>query len=541
MLRFLRAFCFAVLLSGILFAQDSSSTIGIGGTPKPTLGQDAQQSAEWAEFLRQLADPDVPYVQCPAGEWRVSKSILIQRSNVTVDFDGATIVPVNGLFMPIRVLGDVDMKERHATGTVLETTRSLQLDPADPFPVAVGDLHRVGCGVNYSDPNECQFVTLRQVVSVDGTTVIYDRPFGVRAHVYESLERLVHLSGYPEKVGPWGPGNAYGSQQKRGLGTDHGIMRISKPADRVVLIRPKIQWPEGSRLYGSWGINLAFCRDCVVLDAEVINPCGSAVHLWWCENCVVSGLRTSGNGGGNPWIHREPPVVTGAAIAVSAWGAVAAKISRVTIESTNTSLLNFEAGCRSVDIRNSRIATSWSPHVQRTPQFGIYGPGAVTVSQVTIVGDVVSSSLFPGWLDDVTFRDIRFVSWQMPDWLSWVKFGKHIGPMQWGEDRFGPIEDIEFSFVPQKDGFAVPYPDGLITSAEFRLTSWDGIRHLGIRDNYLPGDSLSVAPNPEVYQVQLGHTYAKYRQQLAAHRVWIQPGAAVQPIKVKCQIMKAIQ
>lgn len=541
MLRFVRLLCVAVLLSGILYAQDSSSTIGTGGTPKPAIGQDAQRSAEFSEFLRQLADPDVAYVRCPAGEWCVSKSILVQRSNVVVDFDGATIVPVDGLFMPLRVVGELEGKEWHATGVVGSGTRGLSLDPAESFPVAVGDVHRVGIGVNFSDPNESQYVAIRRVVAVDNGIVQYDRPFGIAAQQFESFERLSQLSGYPEKVGPWGPGSVYGSQQLRGLGTDHGIRAIRKPADRVTILRPRIVWPEGSRLYGTWGVNLAFCRDCIVLDAEVVNPCGSAVHLWWCENCVVTGLKLSGDGGGNPWIHKVPPGVTDAANAVSAWGAVDARISRVAIRSTNTSLLNFEAGCRGIEIRNCDIATTWAQGVRTAPQFGIYGPGSVSVESITIDNEVRSSSMWPGWLADTTFRDLRFVRPQLPDWISWSNSGKHIGPLQWGEHRFGSIETVEFSFTPDRDGFSIPYPEGVVKSAEFQVADWTGVRAVNVKNNYTGTAASTVVPDVGSYQLRVGDTYQQYRQQLAGHRVWIVRGATVQPIKVKCQIMKAIQ
>lgn len=499
------------------------------------------RESAWELFTAQLADSDVSYVRCPPGDWKISQTLLIQRSNVVVDFDGATLIPVDGLFMPIRVMSAIEQSEWHATGKVDEDTRVLTLDGREDMRSIPGEVHLVKTGVNFSDPNEAQSTSLRVVESIIAGKIVYTRPFGVRAEVYESFEDLAKLSGYPEKVGPWGPGGGvYGSQWKRGLGRDHGIRRLIEPVSRVTLLRPRIVYPEGSRLYGAWGISFAYCTDCLIVDADIVNPCGSAVHLDWCRDCVVSGLSLTGAGGGNPWAHQKVPRRTNAAIAVSAWGAEGCKVSRVSVESTDTSLLNFEAGCRNMEIRDCDIATTWTAGVQPSPQFGIYGPGRVSLASITIDTAPQSSSIFPGWLADTTLADLRFTGDRMPDYLAWSGRGEHLGPMQWGAAMFGEVEQVEFSFTPTKDGFAVPYPEGLILSSEFVVGDWAGIRHLGIRDNYLPGESLSVTPKPEAYQVQFGHTYQQYRQQLAGHRVWIVRGATVQPITVRCKMMRRI-
>lgn len=496
-------------------------------------------NSKWNSFLGELADPTKPYVQCPEGEWKINKPIIINRSDVTVNFEGATIVPVDGLYMPIRVFGDLNKMEWHATGTILADTRELALDTSESMPVKVGDVHRVGIGVNYHDPNESEYVAIRKVVNVNGNTVSYDQAFGIEADIFESYDRLIQLSGYPEKVGSWGPNNVYGSQQKRGLGTDHGIRIISSPADRVILIRPKIVWPEGSRLYGSWGINLAFCRGCIILNAEVVNPCGSAVHLWWCEQCVVSGLKVSGNGGGNPWIHKVPVVVTDAAISVSAWGAVDSKISRVVQTSTNTSFINFEAGSRGVDIRNCMLSTSFDPMVRSAPQFGVYGPGSVFIKDVSVNLPTRSSSLFPGWLDDVQFSNLRILSDNIPDWLSWRNSGKHIGPMEWGNNKFGPVDTVEFSFIPDRDGYSIPYPEGIVIESTIHLQSRDNIRGITTPSECFNNtDGLVLTPVYTSYQIRIGDTYEQYRQQLSGHKIWIVRGSVVQSVTVKCKIMK---
>lgn len=501
-----------------------------------------QDQGQWDDFLVQLADPDVSYVRCPSGEWRISRSILIRRSNVTVDFDGSTIIPVNGLFMPIRVASDVESKEWHATGDITADTQSLSLDPSDFLEVTPGDLHQVRPGVNFSDPNESQYSALRVVRAIDGNSIRYDRPFGIAVTKFESFERLAALSGYPEKVGPWGPGSGvYGSQWKRGLGNDHGVKRVVLPVSRVTLLHPRIVYPDGSRLYGAWGISLSYCTDCLILNAEIENPCGSAVHLDWCRDCVVSGLSLSGVGGGNPWIHQEPPRRTSAAIAVSAWGAENCVINRVDLSSANTALVNFEAGSGNVSIRNCSISTQWMPGIASSPQFGLYGPGRVRVENVSILMAPQSSSVFPGWLADAEFHGLDFRLLAMPDFLSWTNFGRHVGPMQWGEMSFGAAEDVEFTFVPTKDGFPIPYPEGVLLNAEYHLTSWVGVRHVNVVNNYLPSDSLVVRVDPKAFEIGMGVTYVKYRQNLAAHRVWIQPGVTVQPITVRCQMMRRVQ
>ena len=457
-------------------------------------------------------------------------AIKIDRSNLTLDLSNTIIEPKYPDYLPLVIGSSVERDEIHAQG---EINTDINWLVCDSPTLSAGDLVVIKAGVNYSDPAESETAFFMKISHRDGDKIYFDKYFDQSIRIYESYDELSHFTKYPEKMGEWGK---FGGTYKRGLGFDHGIKRVISPVENVTIIAPTIVWPSKSRLYGAWSISMHFCRNVRIINAHVRNPCGSAIHFNWADDCHVDGLKITGFGRSAPYGPGTQLESTTSCTAVSAWGAMNCSVRRGEVTSDNTSLANLEAGYRNILFEDIVLRTSKPAKTQVAPQFGKYGSGRATFENISFDLPTSPSIIFPSHLNNTTIRDLRIIGNTFPDWFSWTR-GEYEGKLRVGDLEFGPPREVEFGFIANKDGFEIPYPDGIIMSAEIYLTTRDGIRNITTPNEcFLSQSGLILKVDPGSYNIKIGDSYVKYREQLKYHRIWMTPSSKNE-IRMKCKLL----
>jgi hypothetical protein len=329
--------------------------------------------------------------------------------------------------------------------------------------------------------------------------------------IYPSYEELSRISGYPEKVGPWGPNNVYGSQQLRGLGADHGIRRIIKESSNIELNNLKIVYNETSRKYGAWGLSFNFSDNCRANNIEVVNPCGSAIHLNWCQNVTLTNVKITGVGDSEPYGVGSKKF---AASAISGWGPRYCTVNDLHITADNTCFANFEAGWSDLTFNNVYVETKQNGSHAIGPQLGFYGLGKALINKIEFNIGVSSSSIFPSWLNsNIVIKDIS-VPEKMPDFFSWVGRGTYKGYFKWGNRRFGEPKWVTQVYTSKPQNTKIPFPEGMIIHTKWKINSRDGLRSINIQggDVFAQNpDKLEFENKSNNNQINLGRTYEEYR------------------------------
>lgn len=484
-----------------------------------------------SELIDSINDPSVTHIKSDIRI--IDKDIRINRSNLTLDLTNSIIRPSVDSLYPLQISSTIDTIERHSYGTITDSTNYLTSSSVSEF--SVGQTHYLKLGVNFSDPNEAYTSIFRKVIAINGNTIVYDKPFGVTPRVFSSYEELIAASKMPEKVGPWGP---VPGTYKRGLGQDHGIRIVTRPVENVTVVNPTVQWPAGSKLYGSNALMFSFAQNCRMINSTILNSCGSAGHFRWAEDCHFDGMRIRGDGRLNPW-NQTSRVAEMTSPALSFWGGnIGCTASNLDIDGWNHALIVSEAGGRQITVSDVILRSKYtnSSAVRKAVIFGLYGTTDVKFENITL-NIPKGIPLYPAGIKGIKVSNLRFETDELPDWIHWGDSFDIKHQLFWGTNEFLPASDVEISFIADKDGFQIPYPEGVILSATIVLESRNGIRNITC-----PSEVFTNNPNLELpiyqtaFQSKPGATYESYRAGLT-HRIWIESGAKV-PIKVRCKIMR---
>jgi hypothetical protein len=320
----------------------------------------------------QWADPRVRVINMPAGTYYLSGRLplRLRRSNVTVNFAGATLIvdPVafNGGSYPIQVQstprsepkyrssGPGDPRDRtlsHITGRIDETTTELTMVPGERVDLAPGEQVMIHAGVSASDPFESQDYIVATVAAVNAAgTITFKSPLGKRIIDYGDAAglRAVVAQGQAGKIGEWG---SYpdASNFSKGYGTDHGLERFAGPIVHdvtfndlhLVLNKPG---RDSSAIPGTmWEVSAIAVQNFKMNRTTIENPRGSGVHLWRAFNTVIDGYKVVGAGLAKIW-----NTSTYASPAISIWGGDGVTVRNMSVTGTNITAFSSEIGPRHV-------------------------------------------------------------------------------------------------------------------------------------------------------------------------------------------------
>lgn len=497
-------------------------------------------AADWSTFLAQVADPTVRYVRAPQGMFDVGAGLNIAQSNKIINFRGCLLTVTDPTYQPVIISSStVAATEKQCTGTVDETTdRITVLDGIFAAGVAIGDNHIIRLGVQDFDPQEPQYSCIRRVVAKEGSVLIYDEPFGYDCPVYASEAALEAVTNYPERVGPWGLNTDTGWFQ-RGLGTDHGIRTIGTLAENILIEELSLRYDGNERMFGAWGILVGASRGVTLRQCHVNNPHGSALHLYFANDCLIDGMSVTGTGRGAPF---GGTVKTNIAVAVSSWASYNCDINNVNLDCEDVDLFNFESGNRQMRSSDCRINSTFGAFPV-SPSVGFYGPGDVSVTNLRInIAQYTNSRLFPAYLNETDLINMVIETAAAPDVLLWQGKGNYLGGFTWGSNEFSAPETVVTDFTAIPSNVPIPYPDGIIMECTFTILSRDGFQSFSIG-----GDPFVANPGALVFsktadqnQIAAGVTYSQYRATLASHRVYRTGGSGNAPVSMSCKVMRLI-
>lgn len=505
------------------------------------------RTTSWAEFASKLTDPSAPYVRGPIGTFNAGNGLSISRNNLVVEMDRTTVYVEAGKIYPIGVWGSQPFTNYHATGVITPEVDSLQVEDSDFLAtVSVGDEYYIKLGVNYSDPAESQWNVYRRVVAIEGSILRFDRPFDVTCEIYASYEALTALAGEWQsyKIGDFGlvdGGGAY----KRGLGTSHGIKRITTKPTNVTVAHPTTLWlPETGQasVYGSWGFAVMFAENVRVHETTITNVCGSGVHIGWSENVLMDGVTITGPGRHRPFGPGTNYNSNYAAVGASGWGPTVCEIRNMRISGDNVTVASLEATCDRLVFNGIEFSSKPVAGQQWSPLFGKYGPGSVEFKNIRITGfPPTGSGVFPSYLNDTIIRNLSFED-TTPDDFLWTGRGDFRGTLRWGDLVFAESEQYEFSFTPTPASSLIPWPfEAIWMEVTLNLTSRNNISSIntGRGDLYQlnPGLTSLVAP-PNYMQILRNTTYSGYQSFINNWRVYCSAG--VQPITVVAKIRRRV-
>lgn len=504
------------------------------------------RSADWATFLADCNDLTKKYVRAPVGTFQVTSVnyVGIRGQGKTIDFDGAILTLDDVVTMPVVIQSDSPNIEKQATATVTAETRTLTaLDSDFVATVQPGDSHFVRIGVQKYDPQEPLYSRIRFVESIDGNDITYDKPFGIEADVYASEAALEAVTGYPERVGPWGTYSGSGTTVpngffQRGLGYDHGIRAVSNLAQDITLRNLVILYDGTERMYGAWSVVVGLSLRVHIENCLVVNPHGSAVHYFYTEDTLIDRFVAMGTGRGAPF---GGTVKTNWGVMLSGWASNSSTFQNGILYGTDIEMCNFESGCRDLVIKDTYVRNreSGTPGVNTSTHFGAYGPGNVLFDNISVDITPGSSRMWT-YAYDNEIRDLKILTDELPDYLDWVgNKGRITGTLQWGSHLFSEVEEVVVDFSVTTANGPIPYPEGIIRGAVWEIQDRSKFTSFNVfaSDPFQANNpDLTFSTLIEKFAIPFGRTYAQYRSGLADHRIYTQNGGG--PIRVTLSIMR---
>ena len=498
-------------------------------------------AANWSAFVAALADTSIKYVRAPQGTFDVGDGIEFYGSDRYIDGRGCILTVASPTIKPFTVTSDnVAANEKQATGTISDSTdRITVLDGAFLASINVGDNHLVRLAVQEFDPQEPHYSVLRTVVGKSGSVVIYDQPFGHACTVYASEAALEAVTNYPDRVGAWGLNQATGWFQ-RGLGTDHGIKTIGTLAQNVEVNEFSLRYDGNEPMYGAWGFLVGSTRNVSLNQISVHNPHGSAVHLYLATDAQINGLSITGTG-------RSDPFNTGAkttvAVAVSSWSSYGCAISDVHLDCTDVQLMNFESGNRVMSFTDCRINASYSTDYAAQPNLGAYGPGDLILERLSVnITPARSSQMFVAYYNETTISNLTIETAAMPDTFLWEGKGHFTGGLTWASDEFSAPEEVVVQFFCSPPHTSIPYPDGIIMTCTFSITSRTGFTSFNVGgDPFVDNPGATTFSKTDAQnQIASNKTYAEYRTTLGTHLIYRETGSGSSTVTMTMQVMRLV-
>jgi hypothetical protein len=296
-------------------------------------------------------------ITVPFGHYTLPQALEFARSNVDLDFSGSTIyldptdTDENGVYYPFHAASVIDpfvdplspaRNASHLTGTITAATTQLTMIPEEIEDLTPGEIVQIVAGVNTSDPVEPYRYIVATVQSVSNGVITFTAALDEDVPVYSSEDDLkTHVDpGRWDKIGTWGASYGSGGNYKKGLGTDHGMLRyVGGTMLHDITVR-NVNFDMFVPDVPVVGVATFFFTD--VARFEVYNVTSNNfvsvfLHTWRCTDHVVDGLTITGIGrAGIAGTYTAPGVVW------AAWGGKGLTLSNVDINATNAALLDTE-------------------------------------------------------------------------------------------------------------------------------------------------------------------------------------------------------
>jgi len=477
------------------------------GTPLPNSVYD-----DWA-------NPAVGTITMPAGDYRLqktnvansSRTLVLNRSNVTINFAGCTLLvdPAEGAnsgFYPVQIAsvpvtspvflpastpdGVASRSISHVTGTIASGTTTLTMDPDEIVTMQAGEVVLIWAGVTPSDPVEPEAFIPATVQSIDiGTGVItFTAGLGQDITNYGSLAALTAEveSGLQWKIGEWGTWPSYANYSK-GYGLDHGLERfVGGMVHDVILNDLTLELePISDGLLmpnGMWDVSVVAATDITINNVSIANPHGNTIHIWRSLNVLVDGATFTGAGSSKIWNSS-----TAEACAFTAWGGDGLTFRDVSITGTDIAAFNTEVRSTNiwVDGLDYNVAfTAARTYVSSPTVLGFFSVGAdvplITNASlqvtpiggslpiyITYYGDFDGTLAFPGGLTD---------------WFNWGSNMEHglLGTVTLDGVTYGPatVNNWTETITSGPSVELVTVPAGLYTAARIRVTTDGDLRNI---------------------------------------------------------------
>jgi hypothetical protein len=485
-------------------------------------------------------------------EWHVSNVTLSQHPLGTTivypELTSAGIVGISVYSEPIP-FGKQRNNMSRLVGIVNPDTVSLTMD--EVVDVRPGEMVELELGIDLFDCAEAFIMKYAKVASVNGSTITFTKPLGVKVPVYKSVQDVLDKMADQNdayKIGePWGDWNGSGNVF-RSTGQYHGMRRFNGGLVTGTTINSPTfdfadpgQFPDPANMpNGGACISVVDTEGTVVNGVKIVNGHCNPIFCWRNRNVTFNGVDVGGRlfvrFGSDPATSRR-----GVANIFTLWAGDGFRVNDLSVATVNSNVITAERGPRSVIFDRGNLDVSFDP-VDATS----YPNGGIQFLGIT-GGDVrdfhVKGIGAPGKVVTNTSAGIRFHNLTvdvLPSGSFDFSYFDFSGSLSFVGKRFGEPRKRTDTFNVAVDATYKPFmpPEGILQAMRFRVLDFGEAYEVSDFKNDYTAAAQDCAwvtvINEDWFMFQPGMTYAGYRK--AGVMRFRYPANATKAAKIEVEI-----